>query len=228
VKSKNSFTLIEVMVAISIFATVAIVLYACLRSGVLSYKRIEQEVKFQQKLRYAFSVITKDIKNTLHMVNVPFEGDEEKVMFVSTLSLKNGGMNAACINYYMKDSGQARNLFRKAEPLAYALNRLSTQDIDGEELFPEDAAGQGQIILDDITAVRFFYLSSRLDNFFKKFDDQPDEIIYEWVDLWKTANRIPAGFRIDISLKHPASNEILEFSRLIWIPIGASLDAVLE
>jgi prepilin-type N-terminal cleavage/methylation domain-containing protein len=229
VRHRNSFTLIEVMVAISIFATVAIVLYSCLRSGILSYKRIEEEARFQQKLRYAFSIITKDIKNTLYMANVPFKGDEEKVMFASALSLQRGaGMNMACVHYYVKDSGQAKTLFRKTEPLAYTLNRLSGQGTGSEEVFSEDAAGYEQIILDDITAIRFSYLSPQPDGFLKEFNDQADKIIYEWVGLWESENRLPAGFRVDVSLKNPTGNEILEFSRRIWIPIKAYSDVAPE
>jgi type II secretion system protein J len=229
VRNRNSFTLIEVMVAISIFATVAVVLYSCLRSGILSYKRIEEEARFQQELRYAFSIITKDIKNTLYMANVPFKGDEEKVMLVSALSLERGaGMNTACVNYYIKDSGQVKTLFRKTEALAHALNRLSGQDIGNDEVFSEDASGYEQIILDDITAISFSYLSPQPDDFLREFGDQADKITYEWVGLWESENRLPAGFRVDVSLKNPTGNEILEFSRRIWIPAGASFDMALE
>jgi type II secretion system protein J len=225
-KNKNSFTLIEVMVAISIFAAVSVVLYACLRIGILSYKRIEEEARFQQKLRYAFSIIAKDIKNMIYMTNIPFEGDKEKVIFVSALNLEDaGGMNTARVSYYLKDGSQSKALYRKTEPLAHALRLLSEQGMESEDIFLNDIEVNEQIILDDIAELSFFYLLPKPDQFFKKFKDKTDKIIFEWIDLWESKRRVPIGMRIDVSLKHPANNEIVEFSRRAWIPTGNSSDA---
>ena len=191
IKKINGFTLVELLVAISIFAVIAVVLYTCFRSGVVSYRRISDEVDSQQKLRYLLGKIEKDLKNAFFITNVPFEGEDNRISFTSVITdAENASLNTGRISYYLKQGDDGYILIRKTESLQEALT-LPAVEYDTETETPPDLApGREEVIAGKISRIRFTYLYAENRQSILGVEKAIEEtsVLYEWIDLWEEMN----------------------------------------
>ena len=216
----RAFTLIELLVSVSIFSIVAVVLYSSLRSGVISWRRIESEHAFQQKVRYAFNRIEKDVKNIVYFSGIPFEGSGDKTAFFTLVKQSGAGETSLKrVSYDLgtgEDEMHGMTLMRIEEPLKDAMHNDSAEEI--EEVADEEQQQQqnhGRPLLDGVADIKFSYLSA-----FQEVGGYAD-VEYEWLDVWETEDRLPIGIKIDLGLIKP-DGEKIRISKRLWIPVSKS------
>jgi prepilin-type N-terminal cleavage/methylation domain-containing protein len=228
-KKQYAFTLIELMVAVSIFAATAVVLYSCLRGGILSYKRIADQARFQQGLRHAVSSLTKDLRNMFYMSNLPFQGDNESIGFVCLLSDRDGAdADIAYVSYYLKGTEEDKTLIRNVLPLSHALSFSASQDSVWENAEQLKNRGSEQIILKGVSSLGFSYLAADPEVFFRDTEFSQGAPDYDWVDYYEPLDEIPIAVHIGFSISGPTGNKTEEFSRPVWVPAGQPFKAGLD
>jgi len=213
----RAFTLIELLISITIFATIAVVLYSCFRVGVVSWRRIGSELAFQQKIRSSLGSINKDFKNMLYMSNIPFEGSAEKISFVTSAAVSDDAdINIAKVSYYQvpgnKEGSSKFTLIKTVESLKDAVSSE-----------PEGREGVLQEIklLDTISELKFSYLVIGQEGL------QDEETEYEWVDFWEVEKGLPVGMKIEFIVTNPEDDRKVKLSRRIWAPAAESSQQIL-
>ncbi len=222
---EKAFTLIELLVSVVIFSLIAVVLYSCFRGGIISYRRIEQEAEFQQRVRHVFLKLTRDVRNMVYISNLPFEGYNDKVSFVTTLTESDSAdINVGRVSYYLKGNDKGQALIREVEPLKDALASLFMLDDDVEGGLFDIPVKEGNVILEGISDFKCTYLYLDLYQTAQNIDEEPTAAEYEWIDLWETGNGLPLGVKIDISVSESIDGRQKTFSRQICIPAGRLTD----
>ena len=225
----KAFTLVELLVAIAIFSVIAVVLYSCFRGGVISYRRIEQQTEFQQKVRHVFLKMTKDLKNMLYISNIPFEGYNEKASFVTTITESdNVNINVGRVSYYLKQNDGGQILVRKVESLKDVLGELSLTSEDIEEGALEQPVNEEPVILEGVIDFKCTYLYSNLYKIAGNVSEESVDEEYEWVDFWETENGLPLGVKIELSITESEGSGQGKFYRQICIPASRLPDAILS
>ncbi len=224
----KAFTLIELLVSVAIFSAIAVVLYSCFRGGIISYKRIETEAEFQQRIRHVFLKMTKDFKNMVYVSNIPFEGYSNRASFVTTITENdNADVNVGRVSYYLKQGNKGHALIRKVESLKDALGLLSVTEENIEEDALKTPIKEKPVILYGVTDLKFTYLYSNVDKAAGDTEEEERIIEYEWLDFWETENGLPLGIKVKLSVSGFEDSSQKKFYRQICIPVGRLSNTVL-
>lgn len=112
-KNKNQFTvygltLIELLLAITIFSIVASVIYSSLRLGIVSWRRTEANLSRYQKIRYAINSLSEDLANAFMHKDIPFKGEEKSIEFAGFI--KDTDIEEATIGIFYKTEHDPRSI----------------------------------------------------------------------------------------------------------------------
>jgi prepilin-type N-terminal cleavage/methylation domain-containing protein len=224
----KAFTLIELLVSVAIFSTIAVVLYSCFRSGVISYRRIEAEAEFQQRIRHVFLRMTKDFKNMVYVSNIPFEGYSDRASFVTTITENdNADINVGRVSYYLKQGSKGHVLVREVESLKDALGLLLITEDNIKEGALKTSIKEKPAILEGVTHLKFTYLHSNADKAAGNADEEGRIMEYEWLDLWEKEFGLPLGIKIEFLVSGFKDNSRKKFYRQVSIPVGGLPNTVL-
>jgi len=207
----RAFTLIELLISITIFATIAVVLYSCFRVGVVSWRRIGSELAFQQKIRSSLGSINKDFKNMLYISNIPFEGSAEKISFVTSAAVSDDAdINIAKVSYYQIPGKEGSSKFTLIKTIESLKDAISSEPEGKEGVLQETK------LLDAISELKFSYLVISQKGL------QDEETKYEWVDFWEAEEGLPVGMKIEFIVTNPEDDKEVKLSRRIWAPAAES------
>lgn len=82
---KIGFTLVETVIAISLFSVLAISAYGSFRGGFLAYQKIENQLGKEYELNRLIRDLRKELRNALYYAEVPFEGETDTLKFPTRL-----------------------------------------------------------------------------------------------------------------------------------------------
>ncbi|MBN1405254.1 MAG: prepilin-type N-terminal cleavage/methylation domain-containing protein [Candidatus Omnitrophica bacterium] len=193
----KAFTLIELLIAVTIFSIASSVIYSSFRLGVLSWKRSEDVLKKYQKIRYAVNLLSEDIAGTFIFKDIQFKGDEARIEFPGLVECAAAGAKTVGrISYeFSQSSGR---LLRLKQSYREALNTAST---GGEEL------------LSDVIDFKISYCYKLPDS------EEPG-----WLGEWFVEEKIPAGVKMELVVKDNYSPDgKMIFVKRINIPTGEML-----
>lgn len=213
----KGFTLVELLIAISISSVIFLSLYSAFHTGVLGFNKIDSAFEAYQTARIIFSRIESDLKASFSYPdksspnNSRFKGAKDSLEF---FSIVNTFKEAEIFPYFSKikyefiNGELKRSLYggaqaRKAEPEA-VIEKLSS----------------------NVKAISFQYASETLGV----------EESYEWLDSWPQAansvqlKSLPLAVKINLSLaeKDRKDNEIgtVEFNKTVPLPLGGITNAL--
>ncbi len=179
VLSKAGFTILELIVSITILTLVALVIGQGFRIGVNAWDKGEAETVETQKLRILSGMLTQQLKSFYNYRiqledesgdKILFEGEKESILFVTTLTeVSAGGLKWVRYSY-------------KEGVLYYNEGLLPDKEVMG--IIEDDE----EILDDDIGEVFFEYYSSHEE---------------EWKDSWDTEDAVPDSVRVKISYFEP-------------------------
>ena len=167
----RAFTLIEMLVVVSMVFFVSLAVYATLSAGLRIWKRINVNTP-GENISIFFEKFTSDLKNTVKFSSLSFSGAEDSFEFVSLVeSHRIGNKTIGKIVYSFNNS--SRSLKRYEKDIAH--------------IFREEP-GIEHNALSDIRAVRFYYYH---------YDKEND--YYTWEDEWGLES-IPLAIRLELTM----------------------------
>lgn len=182
----RGFTLLEAVVAITIFSLVITVLYAGFRLGVRSWDSGERTHAAVSELRlvggFVRDYVAQAFPLTVNMNNtwqLFFEGDEQHLVFVTPMPvhLGEGGMYEMTLS--MDD--------RTADTVLMTSRRLMHPDVE-----------RGMPGIDDPPRVLLEHLESARFDFFGAHDNEAEET---WQSRWVDSKRLPSLVRLRLKSK---------------------------
>lgn len=212
---KEGFTLLELLLAVTIFAVVAIALYSSFYAGVRILRRTEEIMRYHQELRMAMDEISLDLHNALRTEvekesEITLEGseeDEEPIYYFlgdaksfNFITLKDSYENnrltrQICNVKYSFKGGKGGKLLRSVKYQSTGFAKSKDED---EELLPG--------ILEDIE-VTYSY----------EGDDEESPPV--WLNYWEQEERIPLGVKIKMRIK--GMGRIRDLYKIVYIDVGA-------
>ena len=85
-KQGSAFTLIEMLVVVSILAVVGAVIGACLFAGLRVWDRADEFNRIEASVYIGMMMLEKDVGRLNHFYDIPFKGEREKFSFPRLLS----------------------------------------------------------------------------------------------------------------------------------------------
>jgi len=80
-RKKTHFTLLELLIAISLFATISVAIHSALSVGVQSWKRTDQGSNMHQKARIILDTMISEIRSCVYFSYIQFVGKANEIYF---------------------------------------------------------------------------------------------------------------------------------------------------
>lgn len=198
-KSLTGFALIELLVAISIFAVVVTVVYTTLYTGLKAYHRTQGELRLHQEINQILDKLSVELRNCY---DAEYNEEEDKGGFVA---------DSQNISFFTIQNTYSQGSFKKL------LARLTYNFIEGtlfkkvqldEDAFLEEGDFQEEELISDIQELSFEYLYSG------------EEGEFEWKSEWSDKSLIPKGVKIEITRYEPEKDISLNLNRYIFLMQG--------
>lgn len=178
--TNHGFTLLELLLAISISALVLVSAYSGLRIGWMSYQRLDSQIQSYQSLRSAFFSFAKDLGNSFLFdasddSRVAFSGAEGEMSFAALVRSK----NKEGLNYV-----EIAKVFYKFEE-----KNLLRAFIRGRDLFNPDLKPEYEVFLTDLTGFAFSYAAR----------EPTGPSALSWKDSWTDKTMLPAAVRLQLT-----------------------------
>ncbi len=199
-----AFTLIELLIAISIFAIVAVALYSTFFAGISVWKKSGEGGNIYQDAKFVFDDIKRDLQNAIYLSKdeesiFTFSGEAEEISFITLQPV------------FLEEDISRKELVKVTYGFDAGKNQLISLKAEKSLGFDTEKA-EKEILLDGVEKFTIFYCYDTGD------EDDP----YEWKEEWEDRDmRIPRGVKI-ISLIRSGGDtkDTLEFTKTIFIPIG--------
>lgn len=177
---RRGFTLIELMLAITIFAMIVGVIFSAFRVGISAWQGGERDIVFQQSMRATAELVFREISGTYPYKITPgtmdehtnfsaFFGSSDSLLFVSNATLQNRIGGVSLIEFWVDDEqglmlGEASALFTNYEDMR-AINLRDDE--------------QAQVVSAWVKTITFRY--------FKREETEDDGV---WQEQWDPRNSV--------------------------------------
>ncbi len=169
--SERGFTLLELLVAISILSVIAVIVGGSLGLGVRAWERGESDIGDSQRMRIFTEMLTQQLKSAypyeISVDNervVAFRGESDSIWFVtSSTNISEGSLK--WISYFTE--GGALKVKEGFLPDKDVLEKISAEE--------------GEVLDAEVSGIKLEYLSP---------DDE------EWLDSWDLDKLLPKAVRV--------------------------------
>lgn len=209
----NGLTLIELLLALTIFAIVAVAIYAVFSTGIISWRKGEAAISLFREIRLGFDMISREIRNQTSYNGSKLIGKADELYFTSLISFPEEGKSEyyrlARIRYLLENEGENKvTLWRE---------RKWTPSMEGAlEGAMEGAEGSSEIdkmrLLQHIKSFDFQYGQKEMED---------GEIVLNWQTDWEDKEKAPLAIKINLELK--INGESKNLSKVIYLPQGEEL-----
>lgn len=193
-KRSYGFTLLELLIAASIFVVVMVSIYSAFGAGMFGYKDIEENIRVSQIARQILERINLDLRNSFAYSDSDskFKGERSALSFLSVLdsfSKNEITQDYAFISYKLEGDKLIRLCRKNQEALK------ETSEIEAEEI---------SALIEELV--------------FSYADIVAAEHTLEWKDSFGEAQKtLPATVKVKLILKSKMKEE---FERTIYIPLA--------
>ena len=195
----RGLTLIELLIAITIFAMLGVGLSSHLRAATLVWRRAIQELEVAQELRVAVAQLERDLVNA-----TPFD-DSGKWTPASTFAHQELRWYARRTGLHEQDPASIRYV-RYARNADGALTRVT---LTPQEAHAGTATHEPEILMRHVSSFEVRYA------LIEPGDEGPS---LQWYDEWPQATLLPGLVEIQLSLSNAAGGR--QIDRMIHIPGG--------
>lgn len=189
-RDDTGFTLMELLLAITLFSIIAVAIYSALAVGIKVHKRGSSIGGDYNDLALAFSVAARDLRTAIHINNIYLVEESQMLYFFSVQPAQDGTRELYKITYTWEK-----------EKDYYALLRLRETFIDSQQTVHP----KGDELLDGISRIVFDY------GYLKKGRRGDEEL--QWKGDWKE-EAMPKLVRFQ------TEKEGEKFNKLIYCPAG--------
>ena len=198
--TKKGFTLVELIVSITIFALAGVAVYTVLANGITAWRRGNNDKIHLRKIRLLTESMAKDLRNTFKISGIPFEGSEDSISFpVLILAEPDSSLDD---NEIHRQVGKVVYFYDKK---AMKKSEKSFSKAYGQEV----KVGEGKILFEHIDKLEFSYCY--LDNATGN---------YKWKDDWKKEEQDSIPIAVKVGMIFEKEIGLEDFERTIFIPIG--------
>jgi type II secretory pathway component PulJ len=127
--ANGGFTLLEVVLAFTLFAVLGVILYGAFSVGHRAMEKTQVVFDANQKFRSAIDLLGSYVRSSLPYRSSPqdpevfYTGDETQVEFVSSFSLAHGGRGIAKIRIYAENGQQNGQIIKLEEQVPVRLKQ---------------------------------------------------------------------------------------------------------
>lgn len=200
-RKRLGLTLIELLIALSIFVIAVVPIYAVFRTGIISWRRIEEYTSGYQQVKFATEMMAQNLRQAIFYPDIKFEGKSDSLTFMSLVSSPSEEYphkkELAKITYYLKQEEGINNLLQ--ETILY-------RNLEN----PEES--KPKAILTNLSEFKFSYC-------YKKEGATGE---YIWQDNFDGEDILPKLVRI--KFKPGAPLEDFETTKYVYIPTGELLE----
>lgn len=193
---KTGFTLIELIITVTIFTVIIVTVYSSFYMGVKAWRSGEEGGSLP-KIRTGLLKMEKELKDTFYFSNAPFSGTGEEISFSLSRQEEGEPVKVSIITYSInKDESTSRKQLVRKEKI------FNTQ--------PEGMKDEeGRILLPLMNDIRFEY-AYRAGAISKGV---------EWQESWdaEKQRKIPSGVKICMDMDGSGSH----YNKVIFIQQGA-------
>jgi len=189
----HGFTLVEVLVAMTLLSLVLVTLYSGLYSAGQSWQAGERQIKANENQRLELAFLQKKISSAIPLTlydaqynKVLFEGEEDSISFVSTLPSHRGGEWVYLITLRPVEQDSGKVLELAYEPIRTIMDLPDDESTDATVL----------TLIENLGIIEFRYFGSERINL------EPD-----WYSTWEVHDRLPD--LVEIRIKMAGANEYL-------------------
>ena len=184
-RPQTGFTLIEVMLAMTIFALMSTVLYGAFSLSHSAVEKSQRSFERNQKLRAVDELVGSYIRSVYPYRSSPqgstilFVGEQADLTFVSAFSLAMGGRGMAKVHLFWEGDENRAGVLRLEEEIPVRV--LSEEDSERDQ-----GISNGMVIREGVKEFRITYL-----------DPQSDE--EKWEERWDAGERnmLPRAVRLN-------------------------------
>ena len=184
-RAPNGFTLVEVVLALTIFALISTLLYAAFSLGHRAVEKSQRSFEKNQQLRSVDNLLGSYIRSAYPYRASPqgppilFAGEQDKLTFVSSFSLAMGGRGMAKVRVFWEGVEKRSGVLRLEEETPV---RVQSEEEDERQ----EGLRNAIVVREGVKEFRMSYL-----------DPQGDEA--KWEERWdaKEKNTLPRAVRLD-------------------------------
>lgn len=191
--TSRGFTLIEVVLALSIFAIMGAILYGAFSLSHRAVEKSQGSFERNQKLRSFTDLLGSYIRSaypyrqSAQDTTVFFDGQEDQLTFVSSLSLAMGGRGMSKIRIAWEDTEGGEGPIQLEEEVPVRFNTSEDHDYGGLR--------NDVVIQERVKELRFAYLDSKSE----------DE---KWEERWDGREKLGLPRAVRLSYRNPEGKEI--------------------
>lgn len=195
IKNRLGFTLLELLIAVTVFAIIAVSIYSSLGAGIRVWKRSSEAMSENQVLRLFFEMVSSDLKNAVRYYAVPgsdqknFEAEPGKISFMALVAAASKESKAhaelARVVYYLDREKMA------------VCRKLATIRVG----FDPEKAKAVELVTD---------VEEKDFSFEYCYPADESRTSFDWKDGWEDDKNIPGGVRI----------KLRDFVKYVYIPAG--------
>jgi len=205
----DGFTLLEVVLALTIFALMAAVLFSAFALGHRVIERAEVHFERNQKVRALDDMIGGYIRSSYPYRVSPqdpavfYLGEADKLTFISSYSLAMGGRGMAKITLFWEGAGAGEGAIKLEEAVPVRLPDRSEPRQDDEETGQKSTL----IVQDGVRQFAVAYLSPQSD----------DE---RWEDRWDAAEKRVLPRAVRLSYRTASGGEVRRVFPIMMTVLG--------
>lgn len=191
-KLVKALTLVELLIASSIFVVVIVTIYSAFHSGIFGYRNIEETLDVYQTARSILGRINLDLRNSFAYSEdeTKFVGEKNKISFltlVDTYRQDKIVQDYAFVSCKLGDDNKLVRLCRK-----------------NQEALKEDSEIQPEEMADNVEKLNFTYF----------YFDTADSKLKER-DSWDDPKNLPVAVKVSLTIKAKLEQK---FERTIYLP----------
>jgi general secretion pathway protein J len=192
-QTSRGFTLIEVVLALSIFAIMGAILYAAFSLSHSAVEKSQASFERNQKLRSFTDLLGSYIRSahpyrqSAQDTTVFFDGQEDQLTFVSSLSLAMGGRGMSKVRVAWEGAEQGEGPIQLEEEVPVRFNMSEDRDYSGLR--------NDVVIQERVKELRFAYLDSKTE----------DE---KWEERWDGREKLALPRAVRLSYRNREGKEV--------------------
>ena len=189
--SRRSFTLIEVLLVVSLLSVISLAVYHTLNNGIKVWQRANRVV-LEADIAIFFEKISQELANSIFFTPIPFSGKSTRLNFAAVIKTPPDARLDLPKDRYVQQPGRVEYFFDQGN--LYRRQANYSQALKGR-------FNESRILIKGLKGVKFSYFYSGKDD----------------AKLYKEANNIiPAAVAVDLEF-----GEGEEMHNIVIIPIGS-------
>ncbi len=190
-RKEQGFTLIELVVSLTIFSVISLSIYSSFAGGISVWRKAQEFSSVYQTARLLLDDIAMELKNAVKVSGTEFNGGPRRLSFIT---FRQGSHGASA----RRDSQIAKVTFEvRRDPSAagYALFRRQASNLK--------VRGEAELIVGSLSSLDFQYT----------YINSVGEL-QPWAKVWKMNDELPIGVKITLNIGGT------QFTKMVFIPHG--------